>query len=371
MDRCISCQNILPRTVDRCPVCGHDNAPAKVEVPEAPAGPQGKDFLDAIGSKRRRTEKAPRITSPRSSRTPKRTGHDGATPLYESKTTREVRESDYDLPDLGVETRSVTAISSRLNSNIKMGRRQSHSLFVLAATVVSLAALAGGTAVGLQRTGLPDQIAMTSVEVPVSPTDEPVIVEGPVENFDPAAIVLITETPSCGASIRTHGAVVEGGTVVAAIAATENGTAPRLTGDEINTTSDIIGLSNPNDLAVLRPADRIENRLRIATTTPVRVGTPLSLVTIRSGKVNLSPAVVTDFQTRDGNVHAFSIGTQFDEDGAAIGTGSFDQGTFVLDSAGDLLGMADNSGDFVTAQRIAETVARFQADPTFPEPVCG
>ena len=116
--------------------------------------------------------------------------------------------------------------------------------------------------------------------------------------------------------------------------------------------------------------DRIENRLRIATTTTVRVGTPVSLVTIRSGKITLSPAAVTEFQTRDGNVHAFSIGTEFDEDGVAIGTEKFYQGTFVLDSAGDLLGMADNSGAFLTAQRIAETVARFQADPTFPEPVC-
>lgn len=370
MDRCISCQNILPRTVDRCPVCGQDNAPAKAEVPDVPEAPHGKDFLEAIQSKRSSTEKSPRITSPRSGRTPKRTGHDGAVPLYEPSTPAEARESDFDLPELGERTRSVAAFSSRLNSNIKIGRKKSHTALVAAVALIAAAALGTGTAIGLQRTEAPTEIAMTSVIVPVRPTDEPLVVEGPVERFDPAAIVTITETPSCGTPIRTYGAVVEGGTVVAPLDSTQNGDTPAITGDEIATESDIIGLSNPNDLAVLRPADRIESRLRLATTSQIRSGTPVAVLSVSSARMTLRPGIVTEFETRDGNVHSFSIGTVFADD-VATATESFLRGTFVLDSAGDLVGMADNTGSFVTAQRIAETVARFQTDPTFPQPVCG
>ncbi|MFW2382073.1 MAG: hypothetical protein ACN4GZ_09970 [Acidimicrobiales bacterium] len=369
MDRCISCQNILPRTVDRCPVCGQDNAPAKAETLEVPAVPQGKDFLEAIQSRPSRTEKAPRISSPRSGRAPKRTGHDGATPLYEPSSSPEQRESDFDLPDLGERTRSVAAFSSRLNSNIKIGRRKSHVFVVTTAALLAVASLGAGTAVGIQRTEVPDQIAMSSVVVPVRPTDDPLLVEGPVEGFDPAAIVTISEAPSCGGPIRATGAVVEGGTVVAPLKSTQNGNSPALIGDDIQTESDIIGLSNPNDLAVLRPENRIENRLRIATTTQIRTGTQLAVVSVSSARITLRPAVVTDFETRDGAVHSFSIGTVFEEE-LPTATQSFARGTFVVDQAGDLLGMADNTGSFVTALRISETVARFQANPTFPDPVC-
>ncbi len=370
MDRCTSCQNILPRTVDRCPVCGLDNAPAKAEVPEVPEVHKGKDFLDSIGSKRIKTGRSPRISSPRSGRTPERTGHDGAVPLYEPSSDPAERESDFDLPELGEQTRSVAAISSRLNSNIRIGPRRSHTFMVTAAALVAVASLGAGTAIGLQRTEVPSQIAMTALEVPVRPSDEPLVVDGPVEGFDPAAIVSISETPSCGAPIQTYGAVVEGGTVVAPLESTQNGETPAITGDRIATDSDIIGLSNTDDLAVLRPADRLERRLRVATTTRIRTGTTLALVSVTDDEITLRPAIVSGFETRDGTVHSFTIQTKF-EAAEVTTTESFASGTFVVDQAGDLLGMADNSGSFVTALRISESVARFQTSPTFPEPVCG
>ncbi|MBT8240421.1 MAG: hypothetical protein KJN63_04275 [Acidimicrobiia bacterium] len=366
MDRCISCQNILPRTVDRCPVCGHDNEPDEAETIDVPDVPQGRDFLEAMESRRTSTTQSARISSPRSGRAPKRTGHDGAVPLYETSTSTTARQSDFDLPELDDKTRSVAAFSARLNSNIKLGRKQSHRALVAAAVLVAAAALGTGTAIGIQRTDVPAQIAMSSLVVPVRPTDDPLVVEGPVEGFDPAAIVGITETPECGAPINTFGAVVEGGTIVAPLFSTQNGDTPAIRGDGFNTDSDIIGLSNPDDLTILRPADRIEQRLLLATATQIRVGTPLAVVSASSSRVTLRPAVVTDFETRDGIVHSFSISTTFSD---AAGE-TFARGTLVVDDAGNLVGIADNAGSFVTAQRISETVAQFQADPTFPQPVC-
>ena len=370
MDRCISCQNILPRTVDRCPVCGHDNTPEQDEAINVPDVPQGKDFLEAIESRLTSTTQSPRISSPRSGRAPQRTGHDGAVPLYEPSASTGTRQSDFELPELDEKTRSVAAFSSRLNSNIKLGRKQSHTALVAGAVLVAAAALGMGTAIGIQRTDVPAQIAMSSLTVPVLPTDEPLVVEGPVEGFDPAAVVRIAETPECGAPISTYGAVVEGGTVVAPLFSTQNGDTPAIRGDGITTDSDIIGLSNPDDLAVLRPADRIEQRLLLATATQIRAGTALAVVSASSSRVTLRPAVVTDFETRDGIVHSFTITTTFSDTPDPSGE-SFARGTFVVDEAGNLAGMADNTGAFVTAQRISETVARFQANPSFPQPVCG
>jgi hypothetical protein len=211
---------------------------------------------------------------------------------------------------------------------------------------------------------------MTALEIPVRPSDEPLVVDGPVEGFDPAAIVSISETPSCGNPIQTYGAVVEGGTVVAPLESTQNGENPAITGDRIATDSDILGLSNTDDLAVLRPGDRLENRLRVATSTRIRTGTALAVMSVVNNKISLRPAAVTGFETRDGTVHSFTIETRLE--GLDVTTPElFASGTFVVDQAGDLLGMADNSGSFVTALRISEAVARFQTSPTFPEPVCG
>jgi hypothetical protein len=335
-----------------------------------PSVEQRKDFLGAIGSRLTSTEKTPRISSTRSGRTPRRTGHDGAVPLYEPSSTPSQRESDFDLPELEESRRSVAAISSRLNSNIRIGTKTSHTFIVTAAALVAVAALGTGTVIGIQRTDVPSQIAMASVVVPVRPSDEPLVVDGPVESFNPAAIVSISETPTCGAPIQTYGAVVEGGIVVAPLELTQNGDTPAIRGDQIATESDIIGLSNTDDLATLRPTDRIESRLRLATSTAIRNGTKLAVLSISKANITLRPAVVTGFETRDGSVHSFSIRT-VSEDDVEPAIDSFARGTFVIDEAGELLGMADNTRSFVTARRISETVAQFQANPTFPQPVCG
>ena len=370
MDRCQDCQNILPRTVDRCPVCGHDNASANIEAVEAPdAQAHGRDFLEALNSKGRGRAK-PSVSSPRSGRTPTRLGHDGATPLYEEKSSAEDRASDFELPDLATETRTVAAISSRLNSNIKIGRKRSHALLVGVAGCVALGSLGAGTIFGLQRTEVPEQIAMSSLNIPVNPGDSPLVATASVQGFDPLALVSITEPNSCAGPVRATGIVVEGGTIVAPIGLTEQADAPTIAFGDETTVADIIGLSNTNDIAVMRPTDRLEGRLRIATSTTVRVGTRVSLVTINDGQATLSPAQVTRFETRDAAVHAFAIGTDFANEDQLPPEQSYSRGTIVLDNNGDLLGMAGNDGLFVTAQRISETTSKFQASPDFPNPVC-
>ncbi len=368
MDRCQDCQNILPRTVDRCPVCGHDNAAAKVEAVETPGSAQGKDFLEALGSNSRGRVKA-KVSSPRSGRTPTRVGHDGAAPLYEEKSTAEDRASDFELPDLANETRSVAAISSRLNSNIKIGRKRSHGLLVGAAALVAATALGGGTALGFQRTETPEQIAMTSADIPVRPGDEPLVVTATVEGFDPAALVAITEPNTCDGPVNTSGVVVEGGTIVAPIELTQQADMPMIQVGDLSGTADVLGLSNVNDISILRPENRLEARLRLATTTTVRVGTRLAIVSNNGGEIVLTPGMVTDFQTRDAAVHSFRVGTEFTVD-AETPARTFPRGTLAIDANGDLLGMAGNDGSFVTALRISRTASNFQSEPAFPVPVC-
>ncbi len=370
MERCTNCQNILPRTVDRCPVCGQDiRAEADAETFEVPDVPEGKDFLEAVSVQR--SEPAPvrsGMSRPKR-RTASRTTEAEKGAVAETSDASS-RTSDFELPAKEAQTRSVAAISSRLNSNIRIGPKKSHSALVVAAVVVALTTLSAGTAVGYQRSEAPETIAMASVDIPIRPTDEPLVVTGDVERFRPGAIVAIDEPAACGSPVDTFGAVVEGGTVIAPLVSVENADIPLLSNSDVLTTGDVLGISNPNDLAVIRPADRLATRLGLATNTTIRPGVPVALVGIAAdGEITLRPGSITSFEDRQGLIYSFEVGENLDAEDETLGL-SYPRGTFVLNSSGDLLGMAGNDGQFVTAARLTESASRWQSEPSFPEPSC-
>jgi hypothetical protein len=373
MDRCQSCQNILPRTVDRCPVCGSTTAPAEEPVEETTA-PNVTDFLQSIGGRARptgQTPTVPTVASTRSKRTPTRVGHDGAAPLYDPDPEREKRSqrsSDFDLPDLDQGTRTVAAMSARLNSNIKPGRRPHHNAGIVAAAIISVVSISGGTAFGHLQTGEPERIAMTSAEVPIGAGAASLIVTGPVENFDPRVMVRIEEPDACGSPVDATGVVVDGGVVATSRFDAEQADAPQLSAGSVETIGEVLGISNTTDLSIIRATDRLEQRLRIAVGSQIRKGDAVALVQEDGQDIVLQPAMVTSLQVRSGELHSYSI--QATSAGAADATGGFERGTVVLDHNGDLIGIFGSDGNVVTPERIASTVALFRAEPTFPGPRC-
>ncbi len=371
MDRCKSCQNILPRTVDRCPVCGFDNrVPEPVPDPHEHSGHAPTDFLGAIGKKRTPEEKAPRITSPRSKNAPTRVGHDGATPLYDDPAPgeRHKRSSDYELPDLGEETRTVAALSARISSDIRLGRRPHHLAAAVAAAVIAVAALAAGTAFGLKRTASPDQIAMTSIDIPVGEATVPLQVTGPVARFAPGAVVSIVERSACVAPVSAIGTVVEGGVVIASSFEVARADRPQIVSDAAETKGDVLGTSNPVNLTVVRPDDPIGDRLRIAIDARIRTGTGVAYATVADGQVTLHPATVDRVEAPAGELVSYTVARTL-ADGS---TASVDlaPGTPIVNIDGDVVGMADVDGSIIAAARLSEPVAELRTAPLFPAPRC-
>ncbi len=379
MDRCQSCQNILPRTVDRCPVCGQSTAPPEEPAVEAPTASTVTDFLQSIGGKTQEsmggrapaTGQTPMVASTRGNRTPTRVGHDGAAALYDPDPEREKRaqrSSDFDLPDLEEGTRTVAASSARLNSNVKPGRRPYHNAAIVAAAVVSVVSVSAGTAFGYVQTSEPEQIAMTTDEIPVGAGTPSLVVTGPVENFDPRVMVTIEEPDACGAAVKAVGVVVDGGVVVASRFDVEQAATPQLSAGAIETTGDVLGISNTSDLSVIRAADRLEHRLRIAVGNQIRRGDDLALVVHDGQDIVLQPVVVTSLEVRAGQLYSYSVSEAGNEIDAAPMT--LERGAVVLDRNGDLIGIARNEGTVVTPERVASTVALFRAEPAFPAPRC-
>ncbi len=355
MDRCKSCQNILPRTVDRCPVCGHDTQEAAAPPPAAPSISHPKDFL---GSIRKGKESADRESPSQE-----------LAAQSSDVETRPKRSSDFELPALAEQTRSVAAISSRLDSHVKVGRKTTHAPRVAAAALLAVATLGIGSVIGATRNDETDLIAMTADEVPVGAGNSPLIVTGPVENFDPLAVVELTEPSACKGGVATTGVVVDGGTVVALIFDAERTNAPSITVGDNTVTGDVLGNSGVNNLSVLRTDSPLSNRLQIVVGTQIRAGSQLAIVQIDGGGMTLVPATVTALKARSGEVLGFSVGTLVNENGE-IETTKPERGTLVIDRNGDLIGIVDIDGSAISAERIAETVSQFRAEPVFPGPRC-
>ncbi len=355
MDRCTSCQNILPRTVDRCPVCGHDTQDDVAPVPAAPSIPHPKDFL---GSIRKGKESADRETS----------SQELAAQASDVE-PRPKRTSDFELPALAEQTRSVAAISSRLDSHVKVGRKTSHAPRVVAAAILAVATLGIGSAIGATRNGNTDLIAMTADQVPVGAGNSALIVTGPVENFDPVAVVELNEPRACNGGVATTGVVVDGGAVAALIFDAQRTDSPSITAGDLTVTGDVLGNSGVNNLSVLRTDSPLLNRLQIVVGTQIRAGSQLALVQVDNDGMTLVPATVTALKARSGEVLGFSVGTLVNENGE-IETTKPERGTLVIDRNGDLIGIIDIDGSAIAAERIAETVSQFRANPVFPGPRC-
>ncbi|NNF54374.1 MAG: hypothetical protein HKN03_08020 [Acidimicrobiales bacterium] len=355
MDRCKSCQNILPRTVDRCPVCGHDTKDDVAPAAAAPSISHPKDFL---GSIRKGKESADRDAP----------GQDLAAQSSDVE-PQPKRSSDFELPALSEQTRSVAAISSRLDSHVTVGRKSSHGPRVAVAAILAVATLGIGSAIGATRNGDTDLIAMTADEVPVGAGNKSLVVTGSVENFDPLAVVSLEESRACNGGVTTTGVVVEGGTVVALIFDAQRTTAPTITSGENTVIGDVLGNSDVNNLSVLRTDSPLPNRLQIVVGTQIRAGSQLALVQVDDSGMTLVPATVTDLKARSGEVLGFSVGTQLNEEGE-VETTKPERGTLVIDRNGNLIGIVDIDGSAIAAERIAETVSQFRADPDFPGPRC-
>ncbi len=358
MDRCKSCQNILPRTVDRCPVCGRDTAPEVAPQDSTPtAAPMPRDFLGSV--RRGKADQEKRSAS----------ASNESTALTQPDTTPTQRSNDFELPALAEQTRSVAAISSRLDAHVSLGAKASHGVRTTAAALIGLCVFAAGTAFGTARDADADLIAMTSTAIPIGAGSGSVTGDIAIENFNPLALVSIIDRGACRGGVDTFGVVLDGGTVAALIFDAEKAETPAIASGDVTVVGDVLGSSQVNNITVLETDTPLANRMRIAIGTQIRSGTGVSVVQRTDGQILLVPATVTGIRARSGEVLSYTLGTEVNEAGE-VETTKPERGTLVLDEDGDLVGMIDADGSAIPADRIAESVAQFRAEPTYPGPSC-
>ena len=386
MDRCQSCLNILPRTVDRCPVCGHVPESAHVDPIEPTAeekrapwagessrravNPQSApEFLGSMGSAPDPVAAKPKIASPRSGRTPKRLGHDGATSIHEGVRTAK-RSSDYDLPESLSETRSVQAGSIRVSARMRLGKSERHRLYTSLSSVLAALALIAGSSWGYITSDGRQGFGPREF-IPVTLDGGSLEITEAVANFDPMAMVQVSDN-TCGATTGGIAVVLESGAVLTSQRAVQTARRPVIQfADGSRVLAQLVGWDEDQNIAVLEPTEEPDARTSFGSTGRIREGAELAVVSGSLGEISLIPVVVKDFQFSSQGRESFSVvRATADLDVDSAPTLRLLPSTPVLDRDGRVVGVGSEAGTAVLAESIKSTVGALRVSPDRPSPTC-
>jgi hypothetical protein len=343
MERCGNCQNILPRTVDRCPVCGQAVVVEQPE-PKAPVGTKGPVWGGGAALTRRsQPVPAPELKT----REP-----EGEGPRTVSRAT----------PSEVGDARKVLAASSRIEANIQIGPTAQHSLFSVGASVLAVLALIAGAIIGYPSdnviaaaTDLP-----TPSTLPLSDSNSFVIDATGVAEVASPSIVQLTLT-GCGTRSKTHGFITENSLVVTNRTAALRDTTPTLTlsdGSEIS--GQVIGWSRELDIAVILPDGTVPAGLSWGSSRRLKVQGEVAVIESFLNQVTGRNARISEVATQDGLVVSFGF-----EDV------SLRAGSVALNEFATILGVIDTSGRLIPAEEIRSVIGEYRVDPQNLSAECG
>lgn len=332
MERCASCQNILPRTVDRCPVCGKVVATAETPAPiEAKGGP---GWAESESTSRSSSGVPAPELKPRKPEGP-RTVH---------------RKAPEDVDD----TRKVLAASSRIEANVQIGPTAKHKAYTVTASVLAVLALVAGAVLGYPG----EEVALVPTDLPTPSTlpltdtnDFLIDAEGVAVVAHPSIVQLTVS--DCGVRTRSHGFVTENSVVVTSRDVVLGDVAP------VATTSDgeliqlrVIGWNRELDIAVLEADDPLPKGLVWGSSRRLKIQGEVAIVEAFSNQTTGRSARISDVTTRDGQVESFGL-----EDI------SFRAGAPGLNEFAAVVGVVNVQGRLIPAEDVRELIGEYRVNP--------
>ncbi len=287
MERCASCQNILPRTVDRCPVCGTAAVTADTSAPEETSS--GPGWAEGATMNRPATNLPAPELKPRKPEGP-RTVHRKA-------------------PEEISNTRKVLAASSRIEANVQIGPTARHKVYTLTASFMAVLALVSGAALGYPS----DEVALVSTDLPtpstlaLTDTNDFIIDAEGVATVAHPSIVQLTLS-ECGVRTRSHGFITENSLVVTSRNTLLSDVAPVATtadGDLVQLR--VIGWSRELDIAVLQPSTDLPKGLAWGSSRRLKIQGEVAIIEAFSNQTSGRNARISDITTRDGVVQSFGF----------------------------------------------------------------
>ncbi len=402
MALCSSCQNILPQSAVRCPVCGNapgisadefiasldsstssgyddgspsswsiDDRPENDRDDEVPAGPtvapNGRVFTPPPIGSSPIAGSSGNVSNDRSGNGsehgpgpfPRRRGsHRVGTPP--APVSVDPFEDTEDV------VRTVRAISNRLDADIRIGRRAGHNLFITAAPIAAAVALIFATYsayafVDLER---PDRL------VSVTETAQPGTLAFGAEQSNAAqrraeqvsAQVHELVSVNCGLPVTANAIAISPTRLVANANSVENDAHPIIRfADGTSRVGTVVGLDRRTDLVVIEIAP-VEGTGNIEWGVTDRVlDNPLVVVVERFGAaINGMPAAVDEIDGVRGLINTFGFSGS-----------SFRPGSAVLNSEGFIIGMVDDTGrSAIGGNQLSAAFGRVIAQPSPPAISC-
>lgn len=333
MERCVNCQNILPRTVDRCPVCGH-----AVLVPEteasAPATSKGPGWAAGSSLTRRGQAVPPPELKPREAEGPR---------TVSRSTPAEVSDA-----------RKVLAASSRIEANIQIGPTTKHGIYTLTASALAVIALIAGAVLGYPN----DETVAAPTDLPtpstlaITDTNDFLIDADGVAIVAAPSIVQLTLS-GCGSRSKTHGFITENSLIVTSRAAMLRDVTPVATlsdGSEIPVQ--VIGWSRDLDIAVLSASSSLPDGLTWGSSRRLKVQGEVAVIEAFLDKVSGRNARISDVETRDGLVKSFG----FEDVSLLAGSPAVNEFTSIV-------GVINSNGRLVPVEDIRQIIGEYRVEP--------
>lgn len=340
MERCASCQNILPRTVDRCPVCG---TPAVADDVVAPAqADTGPGWAEATKSTR------PATTPP--------------TPELKPRKPEGPRTVHRKAPEEISDTRKVLAASSRIEANVHIGPTAKHKVYTLTASVLAVLALVAGAVLGYPT----EEVAIVPTDLPtpstlaLTDTNDFIIDAVGVATVAHPSIVQLTLS-ECGVRTRIHGFVTENSFVVTSRAALLSDVAPVATTSEGDLVQlQVIGWDRDLDIAVLEADSNLPKGLAWGSSRRLKIGGEVAVIEAFSNQTSGRNARISDITTRDGVVESFGF-----EDV------SMRAGSPGLNEFAAVVGVINVEGRLIPAESVRQLVGEYRVSPMNVSDDCG
>ena len=406
MASCHNCNNLLPRTVDRCPVCGAVPLPDEVveelvdHTPgwsNAPAPTAGGVTPDAIIDHLEGTNPLPEHPAPparpndsTSGSTPTSTsagGEDddlptpsrtftppplpeptGLDPMQPKRTAAPVPTAwgGTGGPPLDTRTesgerldeRSIKAMSSRIEGNVVVGPKSNHKIAVGAAVAVSaFALLIGGWSGAVSSGSGNDLLAYNPTGAEISNTEIDAAAAWAAENRSSFVTVRLN---GCGGALSIPGVAVADRTIIAVASAIETDATPSVVdGAGVEHIGDTIAVDAIQDLAVIRLETPVPSALTWGTAQGIAPGAIVTVIEPGIEDVTATPTEVLDIAQQGS---AFE-GLELD--------GEWAHGSIVIRPDGLIAGVVQRDGTTATnAADLSRFVSGAVLDPDRITRIC-
>ncbi len=346
MASCNNCQNLLPRTVDRCPVCG---------VPQVPEG-------NAV-------EETPIPTSPGWASDEAAAGAFAAPAPGPAAYAPVAIPDDLDnissaSPIAAIEdkTRVARAASNRVEGNFTLGKKPQHHISIIAAGIIGLLCVLGGAVAG-SRIPLPsDTLAFSGEPDLTTVTGDDLTPEAVTAWVDVNGEAFVSvELNGCGtAPGALHGVAIDPRIVLVSASEVESDPTPTIvTQDGTRHAGRTVGVLGTTGIAAVRLTTALPTNLSWAPMLNVVEGMDVRIASFANGTVSLQNGTVTQLRRNSAGV----VGMDVDP---ASGRGSV-----VINENNLVIGVVGVNGTFAAdAEELSARTSDAVLNPSQIEPVC-